>query len=179
VEALDLLGVDRFAVLGHHTGAMIVAEMAASFPTRVTKCVASGYPRLTAEGRDYLAHTQPQEFSEDGHELVEIWTSRIGAEPFDVDLRLRSLLAKIQAGRDWHWAYRAVAACDPKELARRVTVPTLVIAGRADGLRIGSERAVEKEFPNAQLVVIEGAGSNTPDEVPDQFVEIIDRFLRA
>lgn len=177
VEALDILGVDKFSALGHHSGAIIVSEMAASNPDRVLKVVGSGYPRLQPEGREYLKHTQPQEWSKDGHELLEIWTAGEG-EAFDPELRLRTLLSKIQAGRDWFWVYHAVGATDPKELARRVTQPTLVIAGRGDGLLVGSERAVEKEFPNAKLIVIEGAGSNTPDEVPEVFVNHIDAFLR-
>ena len=43
-ELLDTLGVDRVTVIGHHTGAAVALEMAASRPERVARCRALVVP---------------------------------------------------------------------------------------------------------------------------------------
>jgi len=52
VELLDGLGINKARVSGHHTGAMVSAELAASHPERVVAVAPSGYPYRTNEERE-------------------------------------------------------------------------------------------------------------------------------
>lgn len=46
-DLLDALGISQCAVVGHHTGAVIALEMAASRPPRITALVLSSCPSWT------------------------------------------------------------------------------------------------------------------------------------
>src|SRR5947207_12698997 len=87
---LDALGEQKFAVVGHHTGAVIAAEMAASAPTRVRALVLSACPFVDAarrakhHGARVIDDVAPRP---DGSHLAELWARR---QPFypdgDIDL---------------------------------------------------------------------------------------------
>lgn len=71
----DSIGLDRFGVYGHHTGAMIAAEFARLYPDRVTATVANGYLVVTEDERreileNYFHDYTPQP---DGQHLVHVW----------------------------------------------------------------------------------------------------------
>jgi pimeloyl-ACP methyl ester carboxylesterase len=51
-DLLDGLSVDRVRLSGHHTGAMVTAELAASHPERVSALAISGYPYRTDDERE-------------------------------------------------------------------------------------------------------------------------------
>src|SRR5207247_8486310 len=76
---LDALGVDRASVVGHHTGAVIAIELAASFPERVDKLVLSGPALVDEEHRRLYGESPPVDAVErklDGSHLVELWSMR-------------------------------------------------------------------------------------------------------
>ena len=56
VGVLDALSIEKFSVFGHHAGALFGADIAATFPKRVTAAILSGYPILEseAERRAYM-----------------------------------------------------------------------------------------------------------------------------
>ena len=71
----DAIGLERFGVYGHHTGAMIAAEFARLYPGRVTMTVANGYLIVRDDERqeildNYFADFTPQP---DGRHLAHIW----------------------------------------------------------------------------------------------------------
>jgi len=61
-----------------------------------------------------------------------------------------------------------------------VTAPTLVAVGEHDkpDFRAIAER-LARELPDAELVVIEGAGHLPPLERPDETAALVRRFLRG
>ena len=81
----DALGLERFAVMGHHTGAVVAVEVAAAAPERVAAVVLSS-PAYT--GREFraaqadgpAASTPPRWTSEGGH-LATWWDQRQPALP--------------------------------------------------------------------------------------------------
>ena len=54
VEFVDALGVGQFHMVGHHVGSRLAAEIAASYPQRVTRLVLSGCPYYTPSERAAL-----------------------------------------------------------------------------------------------------------------------------
>src|SRR6187200_603382 len=87
---LDALEEPRAAVVGHHTGAAIAVEMAASMPARVSALVLSACPFVDAARRAKHHGTRvidDVEARTDGAHLTELWARR---QPFypaeDIDL---------------------------------------------------------------------------------------------
>ena len=76
VEALDALGIARFAVFGMHTGGIVAAQVAADNPDRVSALVVDGYAAFTPEesalyGDRYLPPFVP---AWDGSHLRWLWS---------------------------------------------------------------------------------------------------------
>ena len=60
----------------------------------------------------------------------------------------------------------------------RVEVPALLIAGSLDAKFVQIARDLEQRLPHAHLQVVEGAGHNVHLEKPEEFVALVDAFLR-
>ena len=59
-----------------------------------------------------------------------------------------------------------------------IKVPTLIIHGSEDIILPLSQRRYMKEHvPNAELVIIEGAGHETVRETPEKIWETIEKFI--
>ena len=73
---MDALHVDRFAVYGQHSGAVIAAELACAAPARVCGVVCEGYPLWTTEevtelGQEFLGQFPPEP---SGAHLAKLWS---------------------------------------------------------------------------------------------------------
>lgn len=81
---LDALRVNRFAVYGHHSGAVMAAELAIAAPQRVCGVACDGYPLWSSEeveelGDDFLNHFPAQP---SGAHLAELWSFLIDQNLF-------------------------------------------------------------------------------------------------
>ena len=84
VEFIDAVDIREATIVGHHTGATIAAEIAVSYPKRVSSLVLSGYPLYTSEERKQLLKGTsapipgnapfPVELKEDGSHLFNMWS---------------------------------------------------------------------------------------------------------
>ena len=97
--------------------------------------------------------------------------------PPDVVAELEAIMAdaKPQAFR---CLIEAMAACDLRHVLPTIAVPTLLVWGAEDvrsPLRVAHE--FEAAIPDAELVVIEGAGHMSNLERPDEFNAAVRRFL--
>lgn len=167
VEWMDGAGIDRAAVYGEHTGAMLGLVMAVRHPDRVVAVAANGVALLrAAERADWLAHHLPP-FVPDagGSHLADLW-ARARAQhrwfpwfrqdddhrhpapstpsPADLHAYVADVVA---AGDHYRVAYRAALAHDLAPTLAALTVPALVTAAAADPLaahldRIGSTAPV-------------------------------------
>lgn len=180
VEGADALGLEQFDVLGHHTGALVSAQIAANYPDRVRKVVLIGYPMLRGEMHDGLLRTGPVNYTVEGTELAGIMKGiqRLGNRWLTPHVARRCLIEKLQAGEEWFWAYHAVAATDFVDLAKRIKAPVLLLGGRADPITGPSDEAAGL-MPNATVQFIEDGGVNVADDAPAEFVAAVDRFLNG
>src|ERR1700704_2367408 len=83
---LDALAESRAAVVGHHTGAAIAVEMAASAPARVGALVLSACPFVDAARRakhEGMRVIDDVEARTDGAHLTELWARRQPFYPAD------------------------------------------------------------------------------------------------
>ena len=112
LDALDNLGVDRFDVLGEHTGSVEAVAMAHLAPERVGSIGLIAVPAYSdGERRERLQRrgSPPAPPAADGSHFVELWNKRLAyrTPPYDLDVLHRNTVDELQSGGP-HRAYRAV-----------------------------------------------------------------------
>lgn len=153
IEFMDALGIERAAVYGFHTGAMISAAIAAAFPQRIACAAANGYVML-AEGEkaDIVRHYLPP-FAPawDGSHLAWLWSrmreqtiffpwyakslaNRMRADVPAAEALHGGLLDFMRSGDHYRVGYRAAFTMRSDLALREVTTPTLVTAYATDVL---------------------------------------------
>lgn len=113
VAVLDALGIEKVDLLGHHTGATFALETAAAFPERINRLVLFGVLAVRSEEeRAWWRKTLLVEYELDGRMkfLDTFVLKKVGDINPDADgpQAQRELIAALQAGPDYWWAYRAV-----------------------------------------------------------------------
>jgi pimeloyl-ACP methyl ester carboxylesterase len=196
----DLLGLDRFDLLGHSAGTNIAVQYAARHPQRVSKLAL-----ITPSGRAvglYPDSGMRREIvklrqNEPWYSLAAAAFERIAAgggtendweavAPFfygrwDAAAQAHAAAGAKQTNEDAASAFGVEGAFDP--VATRAAVagfrsPVLVVAGGLD-LNTPPEVAAEYAalFPRAQLVVQPGAGHYPWLDDADRFVSAVTAFL--
>lgn len=180
MEAFDGIGVERFHVCGHHTGACMAVEMAAKWPKRVASLSMIGPVQLTQKERDEFRKHFSEPFAPDaeGHYLRETWNylGQLGANG-SLELHHRELVDTCRAWRGRVQAYNAVWDQDFPALFESVKCPVLLMAARDDVLWPYFERACEAR-PDANSAIISGANFE-PDLDPDGVADAVRKFVGA
>jgi pimeloyl-ACP methyl ester carboxylesterase len=180
-DLLDALELKQVAVVGHHTGAAIATEMAASQPARIKVLVLSASPyvdaakRASAVGKKMIDHVDRHV---DGKHLLELWSMR---QPFypegDIHLLERFVIDALKAGDRAAAGHHVVHRYLMDARLPLVRCPTLVIAPTADPHAYPHARKVADAIPDSSLVEIENGMVPLPDQMPGLFAQIVDRFL--
>jgi pimeloyl-ACP methyl ester carboxylesterase len=182
-EVLAALGHARAVVAGHHTGAAVAVEMAASRPERVEALVLSACPYVDAARRakepgkrvidEVAAHV-------DGRHLQELWARR---QPFYPegrgDLLERFIVDALKAGPRAAEGHRVVGRYVMEPRLPLVRCPTLVIAPMADPHAHPHAPAVAASIAGSKLIEIEAGTVPLPDHMPHAFAAAIDQFLSS
>ncbi|HEU5293623.1 MAG TPA: alpha/beta hydrolase [Burkholderiaceae bacterium] len=183
LQLLDALGIARAHVVGHHTGGVIAAELAARHAQRVGALVLSSTPftdeafRRSRAQRPAIDAVEP---SADGAHLAALWRKR---QPFypagRPDLLQAFVLDALKVRGDVEAGHRAVAAYRIEDRIDAIRHPTLLI--RAPGDPFASPHAAQwlAHLPQAQVVDIEGGMVPLPDQLPQAFGDAVLRFLDA
>jgi len=180
---LDALELEQVAVVGHHTGAAIATEMAASRPARITALVLSASPyvdaakRASAVGKKLIDHVDRHV---DGRHLNELWSMR---RPFypegDAHIHLleRFVIDALKAGERAAAGHHVVHRYEMETRLPLVRCPTLVIAPAADPHAHPHANKVADAIHDSRLIEIENGMVPLPDQMPDRFAAVVDRFL--
>ena len=167
---LDVLGLPRVGVYGHHTGAVFAAELARRHPQRVEALVCNGFPIWTeAEskelGDDYLP---PLGVAADGTHLARLWSRIIDQSwyfPWHVqdDNRRMSLdlgdtallhsraMDLLCAGDAYRRPYAAALRADGGPRLAALRRPTLLTCTETDVLAAHLPRAPRNPHVETQL----------------------------
>jgi len=189
VQFMDALGIEHAHLVGHHTGALIAAELAISFPDKVDKLVLSGcavYEPATRE--DYyrkqlaLPPEGPLPPVEDGSHAIRMWKMQRRENPDSpVENIHRAMIANFlhyeKKGGD---AFTALLGYDIEPRLPLIRKPTLVIAGSKDVIQPPLFKPPEtpaKLIPGAKYKVIEGGAILIAYEMPEEFAAAILEFL--
>jgi len=181
VATLDALGIAQADIVGHHTGALVAAQVAVDFPGRVGKLALWGlaiYVEALAESRARLKNEQPPVYDDEGAALTAFWVRQraLAGDGYTPELGTRSMIEMLQTGTARPYGHWAGQQCDRVALLARVSQPTLVMGGPRDPLWPGIEAAAAL-FPRGRFHVIDGAGLYVVDERPQEFVRLVCEFL--
>ncbi|MEP4558238.1 alpha/beta fold hydrolase [Cobetia amphilecti] len=181
ISELDSMGVERFRLLGHSMGGMIVQEMAHLVPDRIAALVLYGTgPEGELPGRFEPIHESRRKVSDNGTDgtvsfIVSNWYVQGSKDVwYETSLaiarkaRTETVLGGLAAMEGW----RGVGYLETHEM------PTLVIWGDKDrAYPISQELALFQGIPEAQLAVIPGAGHNAHHEKPGLFCALLEDFM--
>jgi pimeloyl-ACP methyl ester carboxylesterase len=182
LELLDALGIEQAHLVGHHTGAVVAAEMAVRAPGRVRSVVLSCSPFEDAQTRAaqleagaVVDNVTPQA---DGSHVLELWRTRAGFYPEGrVDLLEAFLIDALKAGPRAAEGHQVVARYDMQAAAKRLRCPVLLIGASEDPYAYPALEPMRAALPDAEVEVIEGGMVPLPDQLPKQFAAAVDRFL--
>jgi pimeloyl-ACP methyl ester carboxylesterase len=187
----DVLGWNRFTLLGHSMGGMIVQVVAAKAGSRLNGLVLMDTSHGPIEGFDPSALDAARHIVETRGlpALVEAMRTS-DAKPLDTaaHLRLAAERPGYQAWFDqktmnaaphmWTSMTRALFGGDDRlDGLANVGTPTLVIVGEQDRPFIAPSERMAKTIPSAQLAVIPDAGHCPQFESPDAWFSALTSFL--
>ncbi len=178
---LDRLGVERFDLLGHSMGGMIVQEMTRLAPHRINKLVLYGTgPQGVLPGRFETIAQSRERLLGDG---LAKTASRIAATWFlhgdaarafplcshlGLQASLQAALASLTAWENW----------DGRRALADITCPALVLWGSHDRSYGWSQpEALWRGILGADLAVVPGAAHNVHLEKPQLFNMLLADFL--
>jgi pimeloyl-ACP methyl ester carboxylesterase len=190
LDVWDMLGLTAPAVLGLSLGGWMALELATRYPEKVGAMVlvnpvglhidgspiAEMFGRSPAELAEMLFVDQDQPIAQVMHAMAE-FSGDVGKE---MEIPLEAVVPMVQA-----LAATARLGWDPylhnpklRARLRRITAPTLVVAGAQDGLvpAIYAETFAD-EIPGAKLAVVDGAAHWLPFEKPDELAALVRDFL--
>jgi pimeloyl-ACP methyl ester carboxylesterase len=180
VSLLDALGLERASVVGHHTGAVIAIEIAASFPARVDRLVLSAPAMVDDEHRRLYGAKPPVDEVErklDGSHLLELWSMRAPFYPRDVDLLERFVIDALKAGDRSGGGHLTVAHYGMEPKLPLITCPTLIIKPTADPFAAPDAEKLAPHLPHAETVDLPGGMIPAPDQLPEEFARIVTEYL--
>ena len=190
LDVLDGLGQRAPTVIGLSLGGWMAAELATRAPERVGHLVLASPVGLRIEGAPIpeLFGRRPGDLAEELYadqshpmaQMMHLLDDWVGDVTKMVDLPAGMLIPMVQA-----MAATAKLGWNPylhnpklPDRLRRITAPTLVVAGSADRFTPRAHpEAYAAGIPDARLVVIEGAGHMVPMERPDEFSAAVGKFL--
>ena len=198
IALIDALGADTAAIVGHDWGASAVYRAAMERPEKISALVALAIPHPIAIADDPTVLIKANHFiyyqfptaerlvwSYDFTHIEKIYESwsptfRPPQEEIDDIKATFRVPGAIKGALGYYWSFFGSPQSDP---TTKITVPSLVIAGEADGAAdIGRYAKAKAGFASEyRLETLEGVGHFPQIEAPDEVAEMIgnhlDRFV--
>ncbi len=168
-------------IVGHHTGAVIGAVLAASTPRRVGKLVLNGFPLLSDVERQHFKsfYFGPKEPLADGSHLLTAWKNRLRSTPGWQDLKLMTrytVEGLVSAEHNWK-AFPLIIEADLTALLKALAVPTLLLTNTGEDLYAATKRCHELR-PDFAFAQLQGGTHDIVDEQPQAWSAAVVEFLR-
>jgi pimeloyl-ACP methyl ester carboxylesterase len=182
-QAVSALGLDSFSLVGHHTGSMIAAELAATHPGLVDALVLIGCVVIDSDARreELLREIDRWEVDVEGDFVVASVLPRMrrmvkNDDPGQYLLELRAI---VEAGPRYWWAYNAVFTYHARERLPLIAAPTLCMIGELEPPdMVESTREAARLIPRAEYKGIDGAGGGIVLEDPELVSSLIVAHVR-
>jgi pimeloyl-ACP methyl ester carboxylesterase len=185
LDLCDALELATVALVGHHTGAVVATEIAASAPERVTALVLSGMPYVDARRRARVAGGRPPidhvERAADGSHVQQLWDNRASYYPADrpdlLERLVHDALAVLDRVEEGH---RAVNEYRMEDRIGLVRARTLVVCGADDGFSLPDVDAIVAAVGGgAERTTLPGTGVPSVDHRPELFAHTVGTWLRT
>jgi pimeloyl-ACP methyl ester carboxylesterase len=171
--AIEELGIERFALVGHHTGGVIAVELAVTQPQRIAALVLSSTPLTDAA---YHAGAPDESSVDVGEDAETLRASRAGFYPPDrPDLLDRYVADALRAGPLARRGHHIVASYQMDVSA--LEMPVLLIGADADPYAFPQLERMAAALPHAETAVIAGGMVPLPDGWPEEFAGAVAGFL--
>lgn len=188
-ELMTTIGHDRFTLIGHSYGGFIAQEFAASYPDRLDGLVlvdtlpAFDHPPAVSGTDEQMAafgklFSQPMADDADWQAtwttVVEMyfhtWDPQVGN---DLDART------VYEHRAWNAAGALLGTFNTLETLPSITTPSLVVAGRHDGITPPEPGAmrIASLLPNAEVAIFEASGHYPFIEEEEEFFASLKKWL--
>ena len=182
VAVLDAVGADRAALVGISAGALTVLRLAAEQPQRVTHVVTAGGFADSLPSDEKLAQRLRMEdelLRNDWPAYVDWFMSTIFNEPHSTKPYEDGVhYGWATNAASLNWCRKAWVGNDVRELARRVSCPTLVIHGDEDRrVPYAKGRAIHALVPGSKMLTIAGGGHVTAARDPVAFNRALSEFI--
>lgn len=181
LDELSRLGIDRFDLLGHSMGGMIVQEMVLQAPERVARLILYGTGAVgVLPGRFEPIETSMARARQDGAEatarrISATWFlegERAEHYPACAAIAAQSSLDAILAGLS------AMQGWTGEDHLAAITAETLILWGDGDRTYPWSQtERLWQTIPDTQLAVVPGCAHAVHMERPALFNQLIDAFL--
>lgn len=179
VETAAVLGLIRFHLVGHHTGAGIALQIATLRPELAASIALVGPSCLSPEERAAFAVKLGAPFrpSRSGAYLLKNWEYlRVGGADADIGLLHREMIDQLRAWTTRSDAYAAAWAQDGAALIARLACPTIAIAAPDDLLFPSLER-VARLRPDIPCVTLAKGANYEPDLATEELTPILARHV--
>ena len=181
LDCLEKKKIDKFHLLGHSMGGMIVQEMAKKNGNKISKlvCYSTG-PRGEMPGRFETVDESRENLKKKG---LEIMARNIAKTWFIKGENAKYFNICIQAGKQ-----TSMEAVDNSLIAfknwngvdalKNIKNETLIVWGDKDkSYNFEQIQALEKNIENSKLIIFKNCAHNVHLEQPDQFNKTIKNFL--
>lgn len=182
----DVLGLDRFSLLGHSLGALMASAFCCRAGARIDRLIlaapAAGYGKAAAEERRSkidgrlaaMAQLGPAGLAE--NRAAALLSPQAPPEAVE---RVRAVMRQLRPD-GYAQAVRMLGQADLFAEVGALTVPTLVLCGTADGVTPEAGcRRVAAAIPGARYEALPGLGHAAYVEDPRRFDAAVLRFLAA
>ncbi|MBS7669047.1 alpha/beta fold hydrolase [Croceicoccus gelatinilyticus] len=178
LDALNVLGVERAHLFGHHTGASLAVEMARMEPSRGISIMLAGPVFMTdAERAEFEAGYRDAIAPErSGAHLQTNWDYAAKYNPdCPVEILHGEVVSMLRAWRGRAQAYLAVARHDTAEAANGLDLPVLLLTSPDDFFHEMLGRAVDL-FPDATAATTAGGNFQATAD-PEGVAAAVEHFL--
>ena len=180
-DCLDKKKINKFHLLGHSMGGMIVQEMAKRYGNKISKlvCYSTG-PRGEMPGRFESVDQSRENLKKKGLEIMarnitKTWfVEEDNAKYFNICIQ-----AGIQASKEAvDSSLVAFKNWNGVDTLKNIKNETLIIWGDKDkSYNFEQIQTLEKNIENSKLIIFKNCAHNVHLEQPDQFNKIIKDFL--
>ena len=181
LDCLEEKKIDKFYLLGHSMGGMIVQEMAKKHGNKILKlvCYSTG-PRGEMPGRFETVDQSRENLKKKG---LEVTAKNIAKTWFILGEKAKYFDLCLEAGRQTSIeaadnALIAIKNWDGVENLQDIKISTLIIWGDKDkSYNLKQVQTLEENISDSNLVIFKGCAHNVHLEQPDQFNHTIKDFL--
>ena len=181
LDRLEEKKIDKFHLLGHSMGGMIVQEMAKKSGGKISKlvCYSTG-PRGEMPGRVETVDQSRENIKKNG---LEVTAKNIAQTWFVLGEKAKYFDLCLEAGKQTSIeaadnALIAIKNWDGVKNLQDIKNNTLIIWGDKDkSYNLGQVQTLEKNISDSNLVIFKGCAHNVHREQPDQFNHTIKDFL--